>query len=55
MNGAHGPISMPDDLRDMRTFVHPAVMENAYQPEIELRPEAVTVGGLFGIGRYNIQ
>ncbi|PJC96466.1 hypothetical protein GQ37_022635 [Janthinobacterium sp. BJB1] len=55
LRGANGPIEIPDALRDMRNFVHPGAMKRAYQPEIELRPEAIAAGGLFGIAMRDIQ
>lgn len=48
LRGAHGPVEIPEALREMRNFVHPAEMKNSYHPESELQPEAVAAGGLVG-------
>lgn len=53
--GRYGPAEIPEALREMRNYVHPTVMKNAYRPESELYPEAIAAGGLVGIVMRDIQ
>jgi hypothetical protein len=49
------PIDVPETLRDMRNYVHPAAMKAQNLVEAALEPEAVTAGGLIGIVKRDIQ
>lgn len=46
INGINGPLEVPEALREMRNFVHPALLCGSYRPESELAPEALAAGGL---------
>jgi hypothetical protein len=50
-----GPLEVPEALREMRNFVHPAVLRKAYRPEHELAPEALAAGGLTAMVIRDIQ
>jgi hypothetical protein len=49
LHGANGPVEIPEALREMRNFVHPAKIKVSYLPESALHPEAIAAGGLVGI------
>lgn len=51
----NGPAEIPEALRQMRNYVHPTVMKNAYRPESELYPEALAAGGLVAIVMRDLQ
>jgi hypothetical protein len=50
-----GPTEVPNALREMRNFVHPALIKRAYCPEGELKPEAIAAAGLLGIVMRDVQ
>ncbi|WP_353643887.1 AAA-like domain-containing protein [Mesorhizobium sp. WSM2239] len=46
MNGVRGPLEVSEALRNMRNYVHPALMKASYLEEEKLKPEALAAGGL---------
>jgi hypothetical protein len=45
IDGTKGPLDLPESLREMRNFVHPAAMKSGYLPEHDLLPEATAAEG----------
>jgi hypothetical protein len=55
LNGVRGLLDLPEPLRQLRNFVHPAVMKQSYLTEPNLRHEAIAAGGLVGAVMRDVQ
>jgi hypothetical protein len=54
-NKVRGALELPEALRDMRNFAHPAVIKARYLHESNMRPEAIAASGLVDMVMRDIQ